>query len=333
MRVLIIQTAFTGDVILATALIEKLHEKYPEGQIDFLLRKGNEGLLEGHPLLHELLVWNKKQDKMAGLQRLLVQIRAAKYDLVVNCQRFTSTGMLTAMSGAKATAGFKQNPFSWAFTHKVAHKVADGIHETQRNQWLIEPWAGRLAALPRLYPPANALAQFELNSPYVVLAPASVWFTKALPIATWQQLALELSKQYTVYVIGGPGDKALCQQVVPAQQPSHLRSVINLAGQLSYLQSAALIKGAIMTYANDSAPLHMASAMNAPSCAIYCSTVPGFGFHGLSDHTKVVTSEEYLPCRPCGLHGHAACPKGHFKCGTTITVQQLLQALPQQLPA
>ncbi|RYZ76918.1 MAG: glycosyltransferase family 9 protein, partial [Proteobacteria bacterium] len=61
---LIIQTAFIGDVVLATGLIEKLHRYFPEAKIDFLLRKGNEGLLIGHPHLREILIWNKKQNKL-----------------------------------------------------------------------------------------------------------------------------------------------------------------------------------------------------------------------------------------------------------------------------
>ncbi len=59
-KFLIIQTAFIGDVVLATGLVEKLHQHFPGAQIDFLVRKGNEGLLQGHPFLHEVLVWNKK---------------------------------------------------------------------------------------------------------------------------------------------------------------------------------------------------------------------------------------------------------------------------------
>ena len=61
---LIIQTAFIGDVVLATALVEKLHQHYPSATIDFLLRKGNEGLLKSHPFLREVLIWDKKKDKL-----------------------------------------------------------------------------------------------------------------------------------------------------------------------------------------------------------------------------------------------------------------------------
>lgn len=69
-----------------------------------------------------------------------------------------------------------------------------------------------------------------------------------------------------------------------------------------------------MNYVNDSAPLHLASAVNAPVTAVFCSTVPAFGFTPLSDFSKIVETKHELDCRPCGLHGFHACPKGHFKC-------------------
>ena len=77
-KFLIIQTAFIGDVILATVLIEKLHANFPEAQIDFLLRKGNEELLAGHPYLNEVLAWTKKQDKYRNLLDLTRIIRKKK---------------------------------------------------------------------------------------------------------------------------------------------------------------------------------------------------------------------------------------------------------------
>ena len=92
-KFLIIQTAFIGDVVLATPLIEKLHDFFPEAQIDFLLRKGNEQLLTGHPFIHELLIWDKKKNKQRNLFRMLTRIRRNKYDKIINVQRFFATGI------------------------------------------------------------------------------------------------------------------------------------------------------------------------------------------------------------------------------------------------
>jgi len=96
---------------------------------------------------------------------------------------------------------------------------------------------------------------------------------------------------------------------------------------LSFLQSAALMKNAVMSYVNDSAPMHFASAMNAPVTAVYCSTIPGFGYGPLSDDSHIIETIESLSCRPCGLHGHQTCPEKHFKCARSIQTEQLLNSL------
>ncbi|RZK16550.1 MAG: glycosyltransferase family 9 protein, partial [Hymenobacter sp.] len=80
---------------------------------------------------------------------------------------------------------------------------------------------------------------------------------------------------------------------------------------------------------NDSAPMHLCSAVDAPVCAIFCSTVPAFGFGPLSTFARVVEHLGPLACRPCGLHGHARCPLGHFRCAHEIETSQLLAALAE----
>jgi heptosyltransferase-2 len=82
-----------------------------------------------------------------------------------------------------------------------------------------------------------------------------------------------------------------------------------------------------MNYVNDSAPMHIASAVNAPVTAIYCSTVPAFGFGPLSDVSFIVETDEKLACKPCGIHGLESCPEKHFKCALTIDTKKLLDIL------
>jgi heptosyltransferase-2 len=107
-------------------------------------------------------------------------------------------------------------------------------------------------------------------------------------------------------------------------------AVQNLAGQLSFLASAALQQGAVMNYVNDSAPLHFASAMNAPTAAVFCSTLPSFGFGPLADIRHIIEVKETLVCRPCGMHGKKFCPEKHFNCAMQIQTAQLLSVLPAQ---
>lgn len=319
---MILQTAFLGDVVLATPLIEKLHRHYPTAQIDFLLRKGNEGLLRGHPALRQTLIWDKSGGKYRNLWRMLWRIRRERYDLVVCCQRFAAAGWLTALSGAGQTVGFDKNPMSVFFSRRLQHRIGNGGHETDRNLSLIRHLTDALPERPRLYPAeADFEAAAEAAGPgaYVCIAPTSVWFTKQWPAEKWLELIARIPPSHRVLLLGAPSDEPACTTIA---RMAGSERVQNLAGRLSLLQSAALLAGASMNYVNDSAPLHLASAMNAPVAAVFCSTLPAFGFGPLSDRRFLIETTASLPCRPCGLHGKKACPKGHFNCALTIGAEQ-----------
>lgn len=319
---LIIQTAFIGDVILATALIEKLHQYHPQAQIDFLVRKGNEGLLTHHPYLREVVVFDKK-NKYINLIKLISKIRKEKYDVVVNVQRFATTGIITILSNARQTIGFDKNPLSFLFSTKVRHEVG-GKHEIERNQKLIEDFTDAVPSKPKLYPSAadsGKIKPYQVGA-YFCMAPTSVWFTKQWPAEKWIELIQSIEgKVQGIYLLGAPSDHHVCESIRLA---SAAKNVVNLAGKLSFLESAALLSKAKMNFVNDSAPMHLASATNAPVTAIYCSTVPSFGFGPLSDTSFVIETKEKLDCRPCGLHGYKDCPKGHFKCAYSIDVKSVM---------
>ncbi|GAB3916628.1 glycosyltransferase family 9 protein [Larkinella terrae] len=326
-RFLIVQTAFIGDVILATSLVEKLHFHFPDATIDLLLRKGNEGLLKNHPYLNEVLIWDKKKNKYRDLLRLIRIIRPRRYDKIINLQRFGATGLLTALSGAVETIGFDKNPFSRFFTRRVEHRIAPDIHEIDRNTELVSWFTNRSALKPRLYPSTEDINRVKpyQNKSYLCIAPTSVWFTKQYPEEKWVEFLRQLPDHLTVYMLGAPADSNAIDRI---RQNVNSKRVVNLAGQLSFLESAALMKGAQMNFVNDSAPMHLASAVNAPTTAIFCSTIPQFGFGPLADESHLVEIEEILECRPCGLHGRPECPLGHFQCAYGIRTQQLMEKLP-----
>lgn len=319
-KILIIQTAFIGDVILATPIIEKLKIHYPDCKIDFLLRKGNESLLKGHPLLNEVLVWEKQNKKYTNLISIIKKIRGRKYDAIVNLQRFFASGFITAFSKAKQKIGFVKNPLAFTFDKKVPHRIR-GSHETARNLKLIEHITDKKYIRPKLYPQnidKASVAKYK-DVEYLCIAPTSVWNTKALPSVKWIELIISLDEQFIIYLLGGPADYAECEEI---KVFSERKNVINLAGKISLLASASLMQSAKMNYVNDSAPMHLASSVNAPVNAVYCSTIPYFGFGPLSLKSKVVETKQQLKCRPCGLHGKKECPLGHFDCGHSINIDQ-----------
>ena len=334
-KILLIQTAFIGDVVLATALLETLHEKYPQASIDIIVRQGNESLFNEHPFLGELIVWNKKENKYLHWLQVLQKIRAKKYDLLINLQRFAATGLWTVLSKATTIIGFDKNPFSFLFTHSVKHDVTEnGVHEVNRNHKLTESLGALKLCMPKLYPTESDFDKVKKyqTEKYISIAPASVWFTKQFPISAWVSFIQALPFEGPIYILGGPGDKSLGNSIVDEVSSSNSdtsKKIINLSGELSFLASAALQQKAVLNYVNDSAPLHFCSAMNAPVVAIYCSTVPAFGFGPLSTQSFIVETQEKLDCRPCGLHGKKECPLGHFNCAKTIANTQLIAPLLQ----
>lgn len=324
---LIIQTASLGDVILSTPTVEKIHLFFPDSRIDFLTKKGNEGLFAGHPYINELLLWNKKDHKYSNLLKLLKLIRSKRYDYVINLQRHCSTGLLTAMSRAKYTIGFDKNPLHVFFTKSIKHQIGEAnIHEVHRNLSLIEELTDSSFQRPVLRPSAtdyHAIDRYSADI-YYCLAPCSLWNTKQMPDSLWIELIQAIPSNAVVYLLGSKSDFEVCESIASRCKKQNIK---NLAGQLSLLESAALMSHAKMNFTNDSSPMHLASAMNAPVTAIFCSTTIEFGFGPLSDDSAVVETEEPLPCRPCGIHGHKRCPKGHYLCGYNIKTQKLIERL------
>ncbi|HVW60518.1 MAG TPA: glycosyltransferase family 9 protein, partial [Puia sp.] len=214
-KFLVIQTAFIGDVVLATGIIEKLHAYFPDAQIDFLLRKGNEALLADHPYLNQVLIWDKKEHKLRNLFRLIKKVRRTKYDKVINVQRFAATGLLTVLSGAKEKIGFDKNPWSRWFTKSIPHIVSTSeapLHEIQRNQELIQSFTDKTPARPHLYPLEEDYKKVQKYkaSQYITISPASVWFTKQYPKEKWVDFISKVPDTCRVYLLGAPSDKALC---------------------------------------------------------------------------------------------------------------------------
>jgi len=327
--ILIIQTAFIGDTILASHFARAVKDQYPNSKIHFFLRKGNESVIQGLPTIEKTWVWDKAGGKTKNLMKLISELREIKFDMVFNLHRHFNSGLVSAMMKSPFKAGFKQNPLSMFYTRKINHQIPDprGWHEVQRNLELIPDY--KISDNSKIYKPELPIQQKNidkvsqyLNDNYFVIAPASVWFTKAWSEHKYRELTAELSKMGKVYFIGAPTDKDLCDRIREG-----FSNTENLCGGLNLLDSAALMKNARRVFVNDSAPLHLASCVNAKTTAVFCSTVPAFGYTPLADDSVVVDVGDELSCRPCGLHGYQKCPLGHFKCSEDIEIKKVLATI------
>jgi lipopolysaccharide heptosyltransferase II len=337
--ILIIQTAFIGDTILASHFARAVKDQYPDSKIHFFLRKGNESVIQGLSTIEKTWVWDKQGGKTKNLMKLITELRKIKFDMVFNLHRHFNSGLVASMMKSPVKVGFKQNPLSMFYTHKVDHLIphvpAENEkviwHEVQRNLQLIQKLDPKymISDDQKVYKPELPIQQKNIDKVsgfvkdnYFVVAPASVWFTKAWSEHKYKELTAELVKLGKVYFIGAPTDKDLCDRI-----RKDLPNTENLCGGLNLLDSAALMKNAHRVFVNDSAPLHLASCVNAKTTAIFCSTVPAFGYTPLADDSVVVDVGDSLKCRPCGLHGYKACPLGHFKCSEDISINKVLATI------
>ncbi len=325
-KYLIIQTASIGDVILSTAMGESLKKHDSSCQLDYLVKKGNEGVFYGNKSINEVYIWDKKKDKYKNLLKILGYIQQEEYDAVFNLQRFVSSGIFTVFSRAKKKYGFKKNPLSFLFSKSFPHEYKENWHEVDRNHQLIASITGSEVGKPKLYPTKKDYARVSAykGHGYITITPASLWYTKQYPKDKWVAFIKALPRELHIYFLGGADDASLCEEII--QEAGHKNS-INFAGKFKFVESAALMRDALMNYVNDSAAQHIASSINAKTTGIFCSTVQKFGFGPLSEDALVIETEEELKCRPCGLHGHKECPEGHFKCATQIDAQKLLTRL------
>lgn len=333
MKILIIQTAFIGDVILATSLVEYAHTIYPDAEIHFLLRKGNESIVETSPHIKATWVWDKSQGKYKNLIKIGFKLRKEKFDLVLNIQRFFNSGLVSFLSGGKKRICFDKNPLSFLshkkVKHLIPHKIDDHfLHEVQRNVLLLQSEVKNFSLpskedlAPKIYTTKDEQVKIHnitKSTPnYVVIAPASVWFTKQWNIENWTELKDKLVEDYHLYFIGAPSDKEFINDIIKSS-----KNCTNLSGKLSLRESAELMKMACRVFVNDSAPLHLASSVDAKVSAIFCSTTPKFGYGPIANDSKIIQVKEKLECHPCGLHGKKECPKIHFKCAKLIKAQEL----------
>lgn len=335
-KILIIQTAFIGDTILASHFARAVKNEYPDSEIHFFLRKGNESVIQGLSTIHKVWVWDKQGGKTRNLLRMICDLRKIRFDMVFNLHRHFNSGLVSACMKSKFKAGFKQNPLSFFYTHRVdhliPHKSLTGTwHEVQRNLQLLEKARPGyvISENSKIYKPELPIQEKNvkkvesyIQGTYFVVAPASVWFTKAWSEEKYRELTKELSKRGKVFFIGAPSDKELCDRI-----RKDIPNTENLCGPLNLIDSAVLMKTAARVFVNDSAPLHLASCVNAKTTAIFCSTVPEFGYTPLADDSVVIDVGNALSCRPCGLHGYKACPLGHFKCSNDVEVSRVISTV------
>jgi heptosyltransferase-2 len=323
---LVIQTSFLGDVVLATPLIANLAGR---GPVDVLATPLGASLLQNNPHVRRLIIYDKRRRDRgpSGILRIANSVRNPDRDATAYlAQGSVRSGFLARIAGYKHRVGFDTSAGRLFYTRRVPFQ-----REQHHAERLLRLALGPDAAIPRgmlrprLYPSdADRAAVDQLldatpnaERRLIALAPGSVWATKRWPY--YSELAAALRSTHRSVIVGSRDDTPLAAEIVRATGGD----AIDVTGRLTLLGSAELIGRCRAIVTNDSAPLHLASAMNTPTIAIFGPTVPAFGFGPLAA-ASVIAEHQSLDCRPCHPHGPMVCPLGHWRCMRDLSLETVV---------
>jgi len=337
--VVVIQTAFLGDVVLTTPLLRELRRAVPGVPITVVTTPVGAETLAGHPCVDAIEVFDKKiKDRgPSGVARLARRLRARTPGIAVAAQRSARTGLLALLSGAGSRIGFEGAAGRFAYTRRVPW--APGDHAVRRYLGLSAPAGGEPGTAdprPEIAVAAdsrervrNLLASAGVREEEAVLAiaPGSIWGTKRwLPEGFASIARAAASRDLVAVLVGAPDERPLCDEVASASGSRAL----NLAGRCGIPDLAALLARARVLVSNDSGAGHVASAVGTPVISIFGPTVPAFGYTPFGDANRIV-EHQGLACRPCDRHGPQVCPLGHFRCMREIGADRVLSVLDEIL--
>lgn len=314
-------------MVLTTPLLARLAEF---GPVDVVATPAAGPLLANHPAVRRVITYDKRRSDsgVAGFLKLAATLRRETYTHAYMAQGSIRSGALALTAGIPHRVGFESSAGRTFYNDRVPYVEND--HHVVRLLALARARVGPVserAARPRLYPgrpeiaAVNALLHgVDARKPLFAIAPGSVWATKRWP--SYAALAAELGKRGIVVTVGSADDGELAMAIKAAAGATS----IDATGKLSLLASAELIGRAVVLITNDSAPQHLASAMNTPTVAIFGPTVPAFGFGPLADRATTMGVDS-LPCRPCDKHGPVSCPLGHWRCMRDQGVREVLSVV------
>ena len=341
----VLQTSFLGDMVLTTPLIERLAR---EGRVHVVATPANAALLANHPAVAQVLVYDKRgADRgLGGLLRVARALRRTGAQRALLAQGSWRTAALARLAGIPERIGFETSAGRPFYTRRIPYRR--DLHHAARL-WQLANAPGDAAAPPRaamrpaLFPGAPegaavdtllAAAGMARGGPLIALAPGSAWATKRWPYFPALAMALlgRLPETARLVIVGAAADRPLADAIRTAAATRSLKDrIVDATGQLPLLASAALIGRCAVLVSNDSAPVHLASAMGTPTVALFGPTTPALGFGPLAPRALAL-DESTLPCRPCHAHGPASCPLVHWRCMRQLDVTRVAEAVLAACP-
>ena len=299
MKILIIHTAFIGDIVLSTPLIQKLKDLYPKSEIDYLTLPTNQSVLYNNPNLNEIILYDKKgKDKgIKGFLKVLKILKQKKYDYAVIPHRFIKSILLAKLAKISDIVGFDVATGSSLLDKKIHYDMKK--HEVERLLNLVEYEGEKIPV--RIYPAKENFVKIEKmltisgytgkkEQKLILVAPGSQRPEKMWPIEKYREIIERLKKNKN-YFIGITGSKS--EKELPLNFEKD-KNVIDFRGEISLVEFGALISKADVVVGNDSSPIHIASGFEKPFViGIFGPGKRSLGFFPWTEKSNVIEDNEF----------------------------------------
>jgi len=339
-RILLIKPSSLGDLVHALPVLHGLRRRYPQARIDWLAGTSFAPLIEGHPDLDEVIRFDRRRyGKMlrdprvaAEFVAFLADLRQRRYDLVVDLQALFRSGFMALATGAGVRVGFANaREFGWAFyTHRIRPDRKQ-THAVDRN-YLVAGLLG-FADVPVRFDLAVtdgqrdaaawmlADAGVDAAGSFAAVLPGARWETKRWGEARFAELIDRLNEEHSLpcVLLAGADEADICRRI----ETRCRRRPPNLAGRTTLRELIGVLERAAIVVCHDSAPMHLAAALDRPMVCLLGPTNPA-RTGPYNQEARVLQSD--WPCVPCYLRRLSQCGYEH-RCMTALDVGQVLEAI------
>lgn len=313
MKILVIKPSSLGDIIHSLPFLKAIKDTLPAADVEWVISRNLKGILEGHPLISKLVVfdkdsWKKPKNFSRTIKEavhLIKTLRAEHYDFVVDLQGLLRSGLITSLTRSPLKIGFKhaREGSRFFYNKKVS---ANGVSHAVDKCLEAAKTAGARIGKVEFPVYVDDLAREKIENmagglrEYIVIVPSAKWETKRWSPENFGALVSRLS--VPCVITGGEADKQIVRQVMASAGGRG----IDLCGKTDLKELTALIAGAKLLIGNDSGPLHIGTALGVPVIALFGPTDPAkTGPYGWSEvrtgreNKKIKVIKTSIPCSPC----------------------------------
>jgi heptosyltransferase-1 len=325
-KILIVKPSSLGDVVHSLPFLDSIRTGFPKSEIHWVIAKGLEGLLEGHPMISSLVVINKDMwKKVSGtgetvreIRQLFRRLRGEGYDMVIDLQGLLRSGLIAMCTGAPLRVGFAEAREGSTFFYNRKVSADRNMHAVERYLRV----AGELGCssrdvifpFPLMKKGVKRIKEVKTSlKDYVIMVPGARWDTKIWPAESFGRLASMLPLKSVV--VGSGKDVPIADRIV---EMSRGRAV-SFAGKTTLRELVEIMRYADMVISNDSGPMHIAAALNIPVAALFGPTSPDrTGPYG-KGHVIIRSGVECSPCfrKRCG----------DLKCLAEISAEEVFEKI------